>query len=98
MRTPPTLDPMVTPRWLRKQRLAQRRARLRARDRDDAATRPLLRIGDRYFLGPKKSFAQLAQEQGVGPFDPERARRGHISEEDWEALRAAVAEGRVQPS
>lgn len=98
MRTLPTLDPMVTPRWLRTQRQGRRRA-LRLRDSAEAAGRPFRQIGDYYFLGPRKSVAQLAAEQGVGPFDPERMSLWeHVPAEEWDDFLAAIEDGRARPT
>jgi hypothetical protein len=87
-----TLDLVVTPRWLRERR---RVARLVARPEALAAevarqvaafTRP-----DR-----EKTFRELVREQGIKPFNAEEhlRREPRLSHEDWEELRAAIAEGR----
>ena len=102
----PTLDLVVTPRWLRERRRAGRRA---ARPDALAAewTRPVFdRVGriDELFEelqsvvallrdpGRARTAHELMVEQGVRPFDAEAwsRRESGLSAADWAELRAAM--------
>ena len=84
----PTLDLVVTPRWLRERRRAGRRA---ARP-DALAAETARRVALLRDPGRARTAHELMVEQGVQPFDAEAwsRRESGLSAADWAELRAAM--------
>src|SRR5918993_3121085 len=92
MSTLPTLDPVVTPRWLRKHRQA-----LRLRERFDVPDgETVRRLGPGFYVvSHRRELAEIARRQGVRPLDPERLMlEKDLTEEEWRSFHEAVTEAR----
>lgn len=86
-----TLDPVVTPRWLRERRRAERLAA-----RPDALAADLARqIRSLTRPGRPRTIGELMIEQGVGPVDVTRfLDREPMPDEEWDPFFAAIVEAK----